>query len=44
MKGAAAHRIRTGEEVIIMGLELVDAPLTPRIALVDGHNRIERML
>ncbi|MFA6110813.1 MAG: aspartate 1-decarboxylase [Candidatus Latescibacterota bacterium] len=44
MNGAAAHRIKAGEQVIIMGFELVDAPLIPRIALVDGHNRIERML
>lgn len=44
MNGAAAHRIKAGEQVIVMGFELVDAPLIPRIALVDGRNRIERML
>lgn len=39
MNGASAHLIRTGEEVIIMGYELADEPVTPAIILVDEHNR-----
>jgi aspartate 1-decarboxylase len=38
MNGAAAHAIRKGEEVIIMGFELSDEPLTPRVILVDKAN------
>jgi aspartate 1-decarboxylase len=44
MNGAAAHLIRTGEEVIIMGFELTDRPLTPRNVLVDRQNRVVRDL
>jgi len=44
MNGAAAHLIRTGEEIIIMGFELTDAPVTPRIILVDQQNQFVRFL
>ncbi|MBI4339324.1 MAG: aspartate 1-decarboxylase [Chloroflexi bacterium] len=44
MNGAAAHLIKTGEEVIVMGFELTDAPIKPRIVLVDGRNRFDRYL
>lgn len=44
MNGAAAHLIRTGEEIIIMGFELTDAPVTPTIILVDQQNRFIRFL
>lgn len=44
MNGAAAHLIKAGEEIIIMGFELSDQPLTPRIILVDKHNRFVRDL
>lgn len=44
MNGAAAHLIKKGEEVIIMGFELSDAPITPRMVLVDGENRFLRWL
>ncbi|MET0182122.1 MAG: aspartate 1-decarboxylase [Caulobacterales bacterium] len=44
MNGAAAHLISEGEEIIIMGFELVDAPITPRVALVDRANRFVRWL
>jgi aspartate 1-decarboxylase len=44
MNGAAAHRIKKGEKVIIMGFELRDRPKKPRIALLDGKNRFVRYL
>ena len=44
MNGAAAHLIRTGEEIIIMGFQLSDKPLQPKIILVDGKNRFVRFL
>lgn len=44
MNGAAAHLIKAGEEIIIMGFELVDHPLVPKIILVDKNNRFVRNL
>ncbi len=44
MNGAAAHLIRAGEEVIIMGFELADQPLEPTAILVDERNRFVRYL
>lgn len=44
MNGAAAHLIKTGDQVIIMGFELSDSPITPRIILVDEKNRFVRFL
>lgn len=44
MNGAAAHLIKQGEEVIIMGFELSDKPIVPRVILVDGQNRFDRHL
>lgn len=44
MNGAASHLIRAGEEVIIMGFELTDKPIIPRVILVDKQNRIVRYL
>lgn len=44
MNGAAAHLIAQGEEVIIMGFELTDQPLTPHMVLVDASNRVVRKL
>lgn len=44
MNGAAAHRIHAGEEIIIMGFELTDTPLTPTIVLVDKNNAFTRFL
>ena len=38
MNGAAAHIIKKGEEIIIMGFELADKPIEPKIALVDRKN------
>lgn len=44
MNGAAAHRIRKGEEIIIMGFELAEAPIEPRVILVDRDNRFVRYI
>jgi len=39
MNGAAAHIIKKGEEIIIMGFELADKPIEPKIVLVDKNNK-----
>lgn len=44
MNGAAAHRIRKGEEIIVFGFELTDKPIVPSLILVDGKNRFSRDL
>ncbi|WP_374686685.1 aspartate 1-decarboxylase [Promineifilum sp.] len=44
MNGAAAHLIKAGEEIIIIGFELTDKPITPRQILVDKNNRYVRDL
>jgi aspartate 1-decarboxylase len=44
MNGAAAHLIARGEEIIIMGFELVAAPVEPKVILVDRANRFVRSL
>ena len=44
INGAAAHLISKGEQVIIMGFELTDKPVSPRVILVDGQNRYLRDL
>ncbi|MBN9319180.1 MAG: aspartate 1-decarboxylase [Caulobacterales bacterium 68-7] len=44
VNGAAAHLIGEGEEIIVMGFELSDKPLTPQVVLVDRQNRILRSL
>lgn len=44
VNGAAAHLIREGEEVIIMGFELTAEPIDPQVVLVDRKNRIVRRL
>jgi aspartate 1-decarboxylase len=38
MNGAAAHLIKAGEQIIIMGFELTDQPLTPKVILVNEAN------
>lgn len=40
INGAAAHLINAGEKVIIMGFELCEKPVDPKVILVDGDNRI----
>ncbi len=44
MNGAAAHLITAGEEVIIMGFELTDQPIEPKVILVDHQNRFVKYL
>ena len=44
VNGAAAHQIGEGEEVIIIGFELTDKPVTPKAILVDRQNRFVRDL
>jgi len=44
MNGAAAHLIKAGEEIIIMGFELTEKPVLPRAILVDRKNRFIRDL
>ncbi|HEX3662723.1 MAG TPA: aspartate 1-decarboxylase [Acidobacteriaceae bacterium] len=39
INGAAAHLIKKGEEVIIMGFELSDQPIHPRVILTGPANR-----
>jgi aspartate 1-decarboxylase len=44
MNGAAAHLIKIGEEIIIMGFELSDQLISPKIVLVNQENKFERFL
>lgn len=44
MNGAAAHLIRRGEQIIIMGFELTDAPIQPKIVLAGADNRTPKWL
>ncbi len=44
MNGAAAHLIKTGEEVIIMGFELSDRPVEPTAILVNKENQFVKYL
>lgn len=44
MNGAAAHRIKRGDEVIIMGFELSDTPVEPSCILLDENNQFVRNL
>jgi aspartate 1-decarboxylase len=44
MNGAAAHLIKAGEEIIVMGFELTDKPIKPKNVLVDRKNRFVRYL
>jgi len=44
MNGAAAHLIKAEEEIIIMGFELTDHPLEPKVILVDEKNAFVKFL
>lgn len=45
MNGAAAHKIKKGDEIIIIGYQLRDEPLTnPKAILVDKENQFIRYL
>lgn len=44
MNGAAAHLIKAGEEIIIMGFDLSEVPIDPQVILVDKQNGFVRYL
>ena len=44
MNGASAHLINVGDELIIMGYELTDAPVEAKKILVDKQNRFVQYL
>lgn len=44
VNGAAAHRVRAGHKVIIAAFCMSDEPVTPKVILVDDHNRYLRDL
>lgn len=44
MNGAAAHLIKKGEEVIIMGFELSDKQIQSKNILVDKENKFVKYL
>lgn len=44
MNGAAAHLIKEGEEVIIIGFQMSDKPIEPKCILVDERNKFVRDL
>ena len=44
INGAAAHMIRTGDEVIIIGFVMAEEPVEPQCILVDENNKFVRYL
>lgn len=44
MNGAAAHLIKVGEEIIVMGFELTDKKIKPKNILVNKKNKFVRFL
>jgi len=44
INGAAAHRIKKGDEVTIMAFELTDAQVEAKILLVDKNNKPAKFL
>jgi aspartate 1-decarboxylase len=44
MNGGAAHRIKVGEEIIVMSFEISDAPVETTFVLVDENNKFVRYL
>jgi len=44
INGPAAHLINAGEVVIVMGFEIAERPVKPRIVLCDKRNRIAEYL
>jgi aspartate 1-decarboxylase len=44
MNGGAAHKIKKGEEVIIIAFEFTEQPVQPRFILVDDQNKFVRYL
>ncbi|MFC1678168.1 aspartate 1-decarboxylase [Patescibacteria group bacterium] len=44
MNGAAAHLIKPGDEIIVMGFEMTDKPVEQINILVDKNNKFVRFL
>ena len=44
MNGAAAHLIKIGDEIIVMGFEMTDTQIKPQNIVVDKQNRFVRYL
>jgi aspartate 1-decarboxylase len=44
MNGAAAHLIKKGDEIIIMGFELTDKPVESKQIVLGPHNEFVRWL
>lgn len=44
MNGPAAHLIKKGETVVIMGFELTDTNIKPQIISVDENNKFTKYL
>jgi len=44
MNGAAAHLIKVGEQIIIMGFELSDKNISARTVLVDSQNKFVKYI
>ena len=44
INGAAAHLINAGEKVIIMGFEITDKPIKPKVILCNRENGIAEVL
>lgn len=44
MNGAAAHHIKKGEEIIIIGFAFSEKPIEAKCILVDEHNTFVRYL
>ena len=42
MNGAAAHLIKVGEEIIIMGFELAEKPVETKKILLTKENKVEK--
>lgn len=44
VNGAAAHLIKKGEEIIIIGFQMSDRPVEPKCILVDQNNKFVKYL
>jgi aspartate 1-decarboxylase len=44
VNGAAAHLIKAGEEIIIMGFELTPTPIRPTVLLLNRQNQVVKHL
>lgn len=42
VKGAAARLVSVGDKIIIMAFEFTDAPVEPKVVIVDDENRFIR--